>query len=585
MNFSNTHRRLMSAVLGLALILTSANALQAQTVPSEKRLPKNVYAYISVPNVDQFKEKWTNTQFGKLLRDPAMADFLADFTENFTDKIAEFEDQINMPLADLAGIPSGDLTLAVMRPPRSTVAFAVMLDFKDSGDAVDNVLKQVSEGLSKEGAQEDAYEYADTRVVTFTIPTDDDVEGQAKPNMAYFLRDKHLVMGSSKPAIEAILDRWDGKNENNFTTNDIYSQMMATCTKGMESPAIKWYINPIDLTRAALAAAGPDAMSAQMAMGFLPTLGLDGLKAIGGAGDMGTGDFDSISKYMIYVRKPTRAVMNVFQMPATVQKPPAWIPANASAYVAFNWDIQGAYDAIESLVDSFRGPGATRQSLDGLAETTPGNIHIKDDIVDMLNGKFIVGMMPGNDPEVIQDRLIFSIGVKDTKKANSLMQTVSEMPTFDGEVREFQGTKIFEFDADFTGQDPHKGGLVVAEDALMFGSHVELIEGVIRGADASKSLESSGDYKRFLSKVPEKTSMISYQKQDAQIEQIYGMLKSEEIFDEAGGAEIREVIGDIDFSKLPPFEELKKYFTPTGSYLVPDENGALIVGFSLKPEK
>lgn len=588
MNSMKMMRIVFAPVLGMVLCLAGVvNA--ADAVPSEKRLPTSVYAYISVPNVDTFKEKYMQTLFGQMVRDPQMADFVTDVTEKISEKIAEFEDEINMPLADLAGIPSGDVTFAVMRPPRSPLAFAVLLDFKDSGDAVDKLLKQVSDELADEGSTEDAYEYADTRVVTYTFAPEDGEETEddgkePKPNMVYFVRDNHLVMGSSKPAIESILDRWDGTNERNFSTNEIYSEIISKCSKDIKSPVLKWYINPLDLTRAGLAAAGPEAMQFQMAMGFLPTLGLDAFKAMGGVSDMATGEYDQYSSYMIYVRQPTRAVMNVFHMPASNQTPPDWVSEKTSGYFAFNWDLAGAYDAIETLVDSFRGPGATQQALDGLADQSPGQLHIKDDLIDNLSGKFGVAMVPNDDPDVYEDRLVVSIGVKDMDKAKEMMQVISDEPSFDGEVREFQNEKIFEFDVDAFGDEPIKGGVVVAKDAVMIGSNVTLIESILRGNDSTKPLAKDSAFKRLAAKMPEKTSMIAFQKQAAQLEQVYKSIRSEEIFDEQGGDQVRDVIGDVDFTKLPEFEAIRKYFVPTGSYIVPDENGALFVGFSLKPE-
>jgi hypothetical protein len=38
----------------------------------------------------------------------------------------------------------------------------------------------------------------------------------------------------------------------------------------------------------------------------------------------------------------------------------------------------------------------------------------------------------------------------------------------------------------------------------------------------------------------------------------------------------------IDFSKLPKFEDIQKYFTPGGSYMTSDDRGLFIVSFTLK---
>jgi len=43
-----------------------------------------------------------------------------------------------------------------------------------------------------------------------------------------------------------------------------------------------------------------------------------------------------------------------------------------------------------------------------------------------------------------------------------------------------------------------------------------------------------------------------------------------------------EAVDGIDFGKLPPFDVIAKYTSPSGSYSVPDKKGAKSVSFSLK---
>ena len=67
--------------------------------------------------------------------------------------------------------------------------------------------------------------------------------------------------------------------------------------------------------------------------------------------------------------------------------------------------------------------------------------------------------------------------------------------------------------------------------------------------------------------------MISFQKQDNQLKQMYDLLKN---------AENQTFLEGIDLGKLPPFEVLQKYLRTSGSYTVPDKEGALTTGFQLK---
>ena len=79
--------------------------------------------------------------------------------------------------------------------------------------------------------------------------------------------------------------------------------------------------------------------------------------------------------------------------------------------------------------------------------------------------------------------------------------------------------------------------------------------------------------------------MISFAKQSSQLKTVYDLLRSGTFPPSAPGAGFPGADANlvpIDFKKLPPFEVIEKYLRPSGGYVVPDENGAVMVGFSLR---
>ena len=53
------------------------------TVPADRRLPKSTLACASLRSVNDLKESWQQTMFGRMLKDEAFADFLNSLTEQF----------------------------------------------------------------------------------------------------------------------------------------------------------------------------------------------------------------------------------------------------------------------------------------------------------------------------------------------------------------------------------------------------------------------------------------------------------------------------------------------------------------------
>uniref|UniRef100_A0A7C2P811 DUF3352 domain-containing protein n=1 Tax=Schlesneria paludicola TaxID=360056 RepID=A0A7C2P811_9PLAN len=282
-----------------------------------------------------------------------------------------------------------------------------------------------------------------------------------------------------------------------------------------------------------------------------------------------------MSKAFAYVEQPASGVLGLFQFPPVDQTPPAWVPADAALFMGLNWNVEEAYLSVESVVDSVQGPGALGKMLDAFAadEDGPG-IHVKDDILDNLAGRMqIVTEAPPSDAATDAEvpsvpPMIFSIAVKDAAAMQATLAKAAKSDGFPGESRQFEGVTVYELPA-----GEQTVAVAVVGDALVLTTDPAAIEKRIRGKTAA-SLADSPAYKAFAKYLPAKTSLLSFQKQDAQMKAAYEMLKKQ------GDGQLE----GVDLSRLPDFSVIQKYLKPTISYAIPDENGALFVGFSLKAD-
>ena len=109
--------------------------------------------------------------------------------------------------------------------------------------------------------------------------------------------------------------------------------------------------------------------------------------------------------------------MQIFQLAPVDPVPPAWVKENASAWMATTWKVEEAYTAVETLVDMFRGAGQFASMIDDLATQGPG-VHIKNDVIDQLDGKMHFVVAPGSsESEAPTDDVVISFGVKDRRSA------------------------------------------------------------------------------------------------------------------------------------------------------------------------
>lgn len=542
-------------------------ARAAEDAIGEKLLPKDTLLFFTIPDVSELKEQFDKSSSGAMFRDPELKPFLDDVKKKIEELSQKVQDELGVSIDDLLELPDGEVTFALMEKPARKLSVVLMVDYGDSKETVDKLLKKMHEALEAE-ADHTTEDVDDVEVNIFTFK-DSPAENPFK-TLVYFNDESYLVFGSEVAALKEVLDRWDGDSDDTLATNDVFKYCMDRCKDESGEPTMKFFVNPIGLVQAGLNMAQAFQPQVGMAAPFLPMLGFDKLKGWGGASYVNTGDFDSVSKTFVYADAPT-GVLNVFQFPATEIAPPKWVSSDASMYFGGNWNVGGAYQAIEGLVDMFQGRGALARLMDQAANSGPG-IHPKKDVLDLLDGKFHVvqGIEKGEGDEPLAQKFFVALAVKDGAKAKKLLATVAKSDGSPVESREFNGETVYEFDLP---QGDQKMSFAVAEGHLVVTNDTAMLEGMLRGTGSRTSLADSAAYKKIAKHFPAKASMISFQKSDAQVKALYEMLKN---------AENQEFLEGIDLQKLPPFEVLQKYLRASGSYTVPEKKGALMIGFQLK---
>ncbi|MCA9029405.1 MAG: hypothetical protein KDA66_01275 [Planctomycetaceae bacterium] len=568
---STTQRFLVAAVVGLL----STTALFAQdSIPSERRLPPNVLAFVTCPDVNDLQARLQDTAYGGLLNDPEMQEFRDEFMQKFDEMSKKAEEEIGMPLSDLTALLSGEATLAVVRPIGQMPGVVAMLDCGDHDDIVKSLLEKVDAGLKEQGAEGEIENVDGTDVTVYTLPQAD---GQKTPaTVTYFYKDHVFVIGSSLSVLETVLERWDGSDDKCFANSELYQEMLKQCVPDANAkPVMKWFVTPIELIMAGMSMSPETQMYAGIGSAYLPTLGLNKLKALGGATELATEEFDSVSRSVVIANPPASGLIKVFQFPDSLTGPPAWVPHDAAQYIALHWDIGGAYDAIGAMYDTFQGsPGAWNQLVDSLSDQPGGpGLHIKNDVIDTLTGvgQGYLVIPPGTDINAadFQPRGVVAIGVTDSAKAETLLRKILAEEN-DFTERKFNDHTVFELAGSKTA------AAAVVNNEIILAEDVQRLESVIIGRTGNP-LSETPQYKRMAAYLPEKFSTLSWVDPAVQWEAGYEKLR--------GGAFDNIFDGSFDPAVLPPFAVVKKYMRQTAAYSRPTERGYITTSFSLRPEK
>jgi hypothetical protein len=559
-------------LLTVAVLLASQamSAFAADPVPSDRRLPPGTLGYVSCPNVPRMVSQFRETSFGQMLQDPELEEIRSQLVGMAGPLVQDFEDRVGMPLSDLAALFSGEVTLAAVRPVGQSLGYVTFLDIGEHRDILDRMLANVDDRLEDRSATKTTETRNGTEITIYSVPRDN--PDTPPYTTAYFVKDSMFVVGSTVSLLESVLNRWDGEHTATFADTPVYGEVMAKCRSGADAQdAFRWFVSPIELVTAGLTLNPEYQMVSIMMNAYLPTLGLNRFKGIGGVLELSTEEFDSVYRSMIYAEPPATGVLKVFQFRPTVEGPPAWVPADAAQFFALDWNVAGAYDAVESIYDAFTGqPGQFERMLNQLGG--PGqaaDLHPKRDIIDAFSGTVYGYLIPSEEDDPADMRGVLAIGVTDEDKGRRLLEEA--VKSAGGSTAEARGTTVYHL----SGEDSpgvaaiHAGQIFIADNLERLG---QALEGKV-----DNPLAESPRFQQVQARIPETVSILSYQDASDQLQTGYEALRSGNFDGLTQGA--------FDFSVLPPFDAISKYFRPTASYVIPDENGAITVQFTLKAEE
>ncbi|MFM7924654.1 MAG: hypothetical protein ACKPJJ_30900, partial [Planctomycetaceae bacterium] len=84
--------------------------------------------------------------------------------------------------------------------------------------------------------------------------------------------------------------------------------------------------------------------------------------------------------------------------------------------------------------------------IDEASERDPG-IHVKEDIIDQLDGRVQLVSATGNASNIAEaSDILIAVGCKDTAKMTQLLTTIAATPGFPAVERDINGTKVYELE-------------------------------------------------------------------------------------------------------------------------------------------
>lgn len=245
----------------------------------------------------------------------------------------EAEAELGFSLQELADFPTGEVAVAAVMPAGRRLSIVAVIDVLERGDTLARLLEKIDESLKEQDSEAQVEQFEGTDITAYALPEDAGIFS----TFSYVVRDGRLVLTLSADTgiVEDILVRWDGENDRTFAESPVYAYVQEACAVDRDGrPLMSWYVSPIDLVRAVMTSNEELAMQSMTVMTFLPLLGLDRFKGMGGTMDMATDEYDSVTRTFLYVEQPASGILKVFEFPAIAQTPPRWVSDDVAQYSA-----------------------------------------------------------------------------------------------------------------------------------------------------------------------------------------------------------------------------------------------------------
>lgn len=552
MRLLSKFRLTLVPLLSLMAALAWTGVARAAEIPADKRLPKDVLLYFSCPSIPNMTTAFKKTGMWELVNDSEMKAFRDHAVEKLNNALKEAKDNIEFPVDELPALFAGEFTFALIKPFGEQLSGLSMIEVGSKRELLDKLINKIDE--SSDDFSRTQTEIQGQAVTVCTIDS---------ATAMYFVKDGMLVIASSASLVEDVLSRWDGKHEQTFASNPVYQEIIKKCRSQQPSEAsYAFYVNPVQLVSTALSMSPDTAFAGAMVNGYLPALGLDTFKAIGGVAEVNVGEFESVSRTMFYNEPPARGVPKVFTLRETLTAPPSWVPEEAGQYMGVDWDIAEAYASIRGMYETFLGPGSFDPMIDGL-QKQPGapDLHLKKDVIDALTGVLHFYAIPSDDVDAPEDMSgVVSIGVRSDSQGQKILAAIMKIvPEGKAKTSTVNGITVY-----VPTDDDQPGAVAVANKQILLAASVDELKEAISGK-VEDPLVDSDAFKAARRAAPSKMSMIVYQDLSTQLEAAYSAAKR--------GDFNALTEGELDFSLLPSFEVVSKYLQPVIGYGISDEHG------------
>ena len=574
--------------MACAIIICSFTSVHAKVLPKTANLvPAETVLLVEVDNFSRLKTQFEKTNLYKLYKDPAMAAFFDNLKTKWQERIRQRDNEIAKAIVNADILPQGRVAVSLVLDKQAIDSNEpTLLCITQWGDNTTKIKEAVDKTVEKaieKGSHRKTQDYRGVSIKTII-----DEHGTA---ISYSFVDDCLIVSDRSDLVEFVIAHIKGAKGPTLADNSDYTAAIAATGPHHD---IDLYVNIKQIIKTIIAE-----NSTGWLRSAITNLGVDNVASLSCSIGLARCPGSSYcGKTAVKINGAKKGICKMLEFESAASETPRFIPASAYSATFLNLDIKKVYSELANILYSFEPmlsawmytPLPTSDSAD-----EPG-LKIKDDIIDYLGSQILVAQsvdkpfsktsMPHylvafavNDRIALEKSLSLlhrKMTAANNREASRelLGHTIylvmpPQLPQLPGNVRPMQGP------ADSPIQQRPELAFTITDTYLIFGAE-STVERAIRTLSSSStaSVASSSWFSKAKSAIPSLTGFSRVEDNSTQAEILWWMMKQsgkadgEDTVAAAGPGMMFPQIGKdlFDFSLLPEFDAVKKYFGVGASY-------------------
>lgn len=634
-------RRVFLVLFALFSLLSGVSARAG--VPTDELLPDTTKGYLSVANMSEFRKQWDATQLGQLMADPLMKPFVEDLREQLKTKLGDSGKKIGIDLHDVEGLCDGEFSIAIVQPggDKKQHALVAIVDVSGKDAEAKTLLEKVQKNQTADGAKRAVVTVGSISLITYVKPKSKaHPEGTF---LGHFIHDHTLVSTDHAQLATQLAQRITGERAKSLKSLEAYHAPLAEVAKEAKElqPQVRWFVEPFGYAEVSRAASGGRKKRGTDMLKVLANQGFKAVQGLAGHINLATEHEELLHRTFIYAPKdPAAKGSDKYRLAARMLNfpnskdlaPEAWVPHGVASHLTMNAKIQDAFEYVATLVDEVAGePGVFEEVIKSIAVDRNGpQVNLRNDLVKHATGRIHVfsdvrlpitpksermaiafGVVPGTEATVIKaiDKImqadpnakLHEIG------GHRVWEIINEEMSVEIETLKIEGTEFTSTEGDAADEEEKdeeeekpvipNSAVTVIHGHLVWATHLDFIKDVMIPNKPGERLNDAADYvevQKALARLgADEEAIRSFVRTDHSFHATYELLRQgkmpesetmlAKILNKMLGPEDEDKLREqeIDGSKMPPFEAVRKYLGPGGISVQSVDQGWLVTGLLL----